>query len=221
MPSASGFIDITVALEPDLPVWPGDPAIGLEPALRVAAGDPVNVTRLALGTHSGTHLDAPYHFLDDGARVDTLPLEPMIGPCWVCDLAHLAGHIDARDLDAAAIPLGTRRLLIKTRNSRLWDQRPHTFAEDFIGLTPAAARWVVNAGIGLVGIDYFSVEPFGGDGETHRVLLGAGVIAVEALDLRAVGPGGYTLICLPLKVAGGDGAPCRAVLAPLAFGGKR
>ncbi|MDI3339091.1 MAG: cyclase family protein [Sphaerobacter sp.] len=220
MPSAHGFLDITLALGPHLPVWPGDPTIRLDPAARIAAGDGVNVSRLQLGTHAGTHLDPPFHVRDDGARVDELPLDALIGPCWVCDLTPLTAHIDAGDLRRAGIPAGTQRLLLKTRNSRLWSTQPHAFTDDFVALTPAAARWVVDAGIRLIGIDYLSIEPFDGDGETHRILLSAGVIAVEGLDLGRVSPGAYTLLCLPLKIAGGDGAPCRAVLAPLAFGGQ-
>lgn len=219
MTSHTPFIDISVAISSETPVWPGDPAIALEPALRITEGDPVNVSHLRIGTHSGTHIDPPLHFMADGQSVDQLPLAPLIGPCWVVDLGLLDRHIEDHDLEIAGIPQGTRRLLLKTRNSRRWGDGSSGFAEDFLALTPAAARWVVAAGIHLVGIDYLSIEPFdGSDGETHRILLGAGVIPLEGLNLRGVAPGGYTLICLPLKIEGGDGAPCRALLAPLSFG---
>lgn len=220
MPTSGGFIDISRSLTPQMPVWPGDPVVRITPALQLASGDGVNVSRLELGSHTGTHVDAPFHFIESGQRVDQLALEQLIGPCWVADLTHAPDHIDAAQLATAGIPQGTRRLLLKTRNSERWHHDSGDFTEDFIGITPSGAEWLVAAGVRLVGIDYLSVEPFQGtDGRTHLTLLGAGIIAVEGLDLHAVQPGGYTLICLPLKIAGGDGAPCRAVLAPLAFGG--
>lgn len=219
MGGAAELIDISVALSADLPIWPGDPPIRLEPAQSISAGDEVNVSKLSLSTHTGTHVDPPLHVQRDGASVDELPLDALIGPCWVCDLTSIDRPVNASDLAAAGIPSGAKRLLLKTRNSRLWDVQPTPFVEDFVALTPDAARWIVDRRIRLVGIDYLSIEPFSGfDGETHRILLGAGVIALEGLDLRSVAPGGYTLLCLPLKIAGGDGAPCRALLAPLAFG---
>lgn len=213
-PLSGPFIDISVALSPELPVWPGDPPIQVEPAARISEGASANVSRLALGTHTGTHLDPPYHFINDGARVDALPFEPMIGPCWLSDLTWVKNHITADDLERMYLRRGIKRLLLRTPNSQLWSRQPHEFDTGFIGLAPSAARWIVDRGIQLVGIDYFSVEPYGGDGETHRILLGAGVVALEALDLRDVNIGAHTLICLPLKIAGGDGAPCRALLGP-------
>jgi len=206
------IIDISVPISPDLPVWSGDPPVRVDATSRVALGDGANVSRLELGTHTGTHVDPPYHFLADGATVDHLSLEALVGPCWVCDLAPLDRGITAADLDAAGVPDGTGRLLIKTRNSGLWGAAPSTFTEEFLALEADAAHWVVEHGIVLVGIDYLSIEPFTGNGDTHHILLGAGVIPVEGLNLSGVDPGAYTLVCLPLLIAGGDGAPCRAIL---------
>jgi arylformamidase len=207
------IIDISVAISPSLPVWPGDPQITIELSSSIEQGAPANVSRLHIGTHTGTHLDAPWHFIPSGDREDQLPLDALIGPCWVCDLTHLDHQIEAADRDAASVRDGTRRLLLKTRNSDLWTAHPDTFDQDFIALMPGAARYVVEHGIRLVGIDYPSIEPFDSqNGETHHVLLGAGVIPVETLDPRGALDGAYTVLCLPLKIAGADGAPCRAVL---------
>ncbi len=221
MTAGDRIIDISVAISPSLPVWPGDPRISIGLASSLERGDPANVSRLEIGTHTGTHLDAPWHFIPSGVREDQLPLDILIGPCWVADLTALDRQIEAADLAAADIPPGTRRLLLKTRNSDLWNTHPDTFVSEFIAVTPNAARWIVEHDIRLVGIDYLSIEPFDSpNAETHHILLGAGVIPVETLDLRGVAAGPYTLLCLPLKIAGADGAPCRAVLLPAAPGSE-
>lgn len=215
MAARDRIIDISVAISASLPVWPGDPRITIELASSLERGDPANVSRLEIGTHTGTHLDAPWHFLPSGIHVDQLSLEVLIGPCWVADLTGLDRHIEATDLESAEIPEGTRRLLLKTRNSALWSTQPETFDPEFISVTPSAAYWIVEHDIRLVGIDYLSIEPFDSPkAETHHILLRAAVIPVETLDLREATSGPYTLVCLPLKIAGADGAPCRAVLIP-------
>lgn len=220
MTARDQIIDISVAISPSLPVWPGDPHVSIELASSLERGDPANVSRLDIGTHTGTHLDAPWHFIPSGIREDQLPLDVLIGPCWVADLTGLDRHIEASDLELAGIPEGTSRLLLKTRNSELWTTHPETFVPEFVAVSPDAARWIVEYGIQLVGIDYLSIEPFDSpNAETHHILLGAGVIPVETLDLRVVTVGPYTLVCLPLKIAGADGAPCRAVLMPAVPGG--
>lgn len=206
------IIDISVAISPDLPVWSGDPPVRMEATSRVSLGDGANVSRLEIGTHTGTHVDPPYHFLADGATVDRLSLVSLVGPCWVCDLTAIDRNITGADLDRAGVPEGTSRLLLRTRNSARWSAEPSPFVEDFLALEADAARWVVDRGIALIGIDYLSIEPFAGSGDTHAILLGAGVIPVEGLNLSGVDAGPYTLVCLPLLIAGGDGAPCRAIL---------
>lgn len=171
-----------------------------------------NVTRLEMGVHFGTHLDAPCHFIEGGKAVDALALDMLVGPCVVAGIPEAAAITPAH-LDALDLPADTRRLLLKTRNSALWDRPDHPFFEDYAALTPDAARWVVDKGIGLIGIDYLSIQRFADEvSTTHIVLLEAEVIIVEGLDLRAVGPGPYALTCLPMKLAGADGAPVRAIL---------
>jgi|SRR5262245_19760038 len=205
----SKFIDVTVPLSADLPVWPGDPAFRLEFTQRMAEGQRCNLSRLSLGSHAGTHVDAPFHFVDGGATVDELPLEILIGKARVVSVPvrdavgrdHLEG-LDLRD---------DIRLLIKTRNSGAL--RHPSFQEDFVHLTPDAATYLVQAGLKLVGVDYLSIDRHASpDHPVHRTLLEAGVVVVEGLDLSQVDPGEYDMTCLPLRVAGADGAPARVVL---------
>jgi arylformamidase len=189
------IIDVSVPVRPGMITYPGDPEVRLERVSSIGDGDVVNLSRLDLGVHSGTHVDAPLHFVDGGASVETLPLDVLVGPCVVVD-----------GLDTAAVPPGAERVLFKTTNSRLWERAE--FSEDFVALDAAAARELVERGVRLVGIDYLSI----GDEEAHRVLLGAGVVAVEGLDLREVEPGEYRLVCAPLRLVGAEGAPARVLL---------
>ena len=208
------FIDISVTLRTDLPVWPGDPPVQLGPHARIASGDPVNVTQVNIVTHTGTHIEAEWHFIEDGGRLDDIRIERLIGPCFVADLTSPSGSLTAADLAAAGIPNGTRRLLLKTRNSDFWRTSPSDFVEDYIGIEPDGAQWLIDQGIDFVGIDYHSVEPPGADGATHRLMLGAGQVILETIDLGHVSPGHYTLYCLPMRIDGSDGAPSRAILGP-------
>jgi arylformamidase len=203
--------DISLAITPSLPVWPGDPPVLLSQPSHLDRGDVCTITRLDISAHSGTHLDAPAHFIPQGATVETLSLDVLIGPCWVAAITA-PGHITAEMLAALAIPPDVTRLLLKTRNSHLWAQGIDRFAEDFVAIAADGARWLVDRGVKLVGVDYLSVGSFDDGVPTHQILLGAGIIAVEGLDLSAVAAGAYQLICLPLKIAGADGAPARAVL---------
>jgi arylformamidase len=205
------LIDVTVPLSGELATFPGDPPVRVEATHRIADGQPYNVTRLTLGTHAGTHVDAPAHFLRDGATVDDLPLDILTGKARVVALTGRAAvtRADLQELDLTSV----LRLLIRTRNSGSLRGRP--FQEDFTYLEPDAARHLVDAGIKLLGWDYLSVEKYGSaDYATHHVLLEAGVIIVEGLDLSEAEPGFYEMTCLPLRIAGGDGAPARVVLRP-------
>ncbi len=205
------YHDISLTLIPGLPVWPGDTQIEFERTRDMAAGAKANVTRVVLSAHTGTHVDAPLHFIEEGEDVSTLALETLIGPAQLVEAAD-AHEIDAAVLDSLSIPAGTERLLIKTRNSRFWREAKATFRTDFVAVTASGAVWLVEHGIRLVGVDYLSVAPYGDSTSTHVTLLRAGVIPVEGLNLSAVHPGRYQLICLPLKLGGCEGAPARAVL---------
>ena len=206
------IIDISVLVSSDLPVWPGDPRIILERYSTIADGNASNDSRLACSVHSGTHVDAPGHFVENGSTVEQLSLDILIGRAWVAEVLT-TDVITPKILEDLTIPSDTTRLLFKTNNSSLWADPRHTFKSDFVALSAEAATWVVDQGIRLVGIDYLSIQMFD-DAEplTHRILLKAGVVIVEGLNLRDVRPGSYRLICLPLKLAGSDGAPSRAVL---------
>jgi len=200
------FIDISVPIRTRMPIYDRNPGVHLERVLSIPRGDGANVSRLDLGVHTGTHVDAPLHFIEGGTAADELPLEPLIGPAFVADGRSIDGPIGAEALEACDIPPGAPRVLLKTRNGRLWES--DVFDRDFVRLDGSGARWLVDNDIRLIGIDYLSI----GDQDAHRILLEAGIAAVEGLDLRVVDPGWYELICLPLKVAGADGAPARAVL---------
>lgn len=200
--------DITVPLSPTLPVYPGDPSVSFDPVTRIARGDTANVTRITLTTHSGTHLDVPSHCRDGGATVDHLPLSLLLGKARVLDLRG-TGAIGRREL--ARLPVrGEERVLLLTDNSLLWESPG--FQDDFTHLTEEGATYLIEAGIRLVGIDYLSIEGIASGITVHRMLLDAGVVILEGINLAEVEPGEYELICLPLKVAGGDGAPARAIL---------
>jgi arylformamidase len=196
-----------------MPVWPGDPAVETEPVAAVERGDSCNVTAYRFGSHTGTHLDPPRHFFLDGAPLEDVPLRQLIGACFVADLTGVRGSVTGRDLEAASVPAGSERLLLKTSNSRLWDDLFHPFRPGFVDLSPDGAAWALDHGIRLIGIDYLSVEgPSDPECPVHRSLLRASVVLLEGLDLRAIELGVYELICLPLKTVNGDGAPARVLL---------
>jgi arylformamidase len=201
--------DVTLTLNGDLPIFPGEPGVALEPVHRIANGDPANVSKVSMGTHTGTHLDAPLHFFDGASTVADLPLDTLIGPALVVGF-QLANTIRASHLARIDLPAGTQRVLFKTRNSALL--RQSQFSRDFVSIDPSAAHWLLEHGVRLVGVDYLSAEQFGRTpAETHLTLLGAGVVIVEGLDLLDVPAGQYDLICLPLKLPA-DGCPVRALL---------
>ncbi|HEX7619601.1 MAG TPA: cyclase family protein [Anaerolineales bacterium] len=204
--------DISLPISPELPVWPGDPAVILEQVSSMDAGAHDNVSRLGCSVHTGTHVDAPHHFLNDHRTVDKLSLDVLIGPVQVIQIPEDVGLITAGVLEQAAVPSGTLRLLLKTRNSRLWERLPTEFARDFVGVSEDGAEWLVKSGVKLIGIDYLSIAPFKQSLPSHRVLLKPGVVILEGVDLSKITPGAYTLYCLPLKLVGSDGAPARAIL---------
>jgi len=205
--------DISLTITPELPIYPGDPAIVLERIAKMEDGDSCNITHLSMSAHVGTHVDAPFHFLGGNtSTVEKLPLNLLIGRAYVLNLPDDLVQITAADLQQAEIPPRTRRLLLKTRNSKLWSRKEKQFNTDFVALNSDAAQYLVNRGIKLVGIDYLSVAPFRQGEATHKILLQAGVVVLEGLHLSEVSQGRYTLYCLPLKLAGSDGAPARAIL---------
>jgi arylformamidase len=210
--------DISVPITPgETPTYPGDPGLEVGAWSAIARGDRANVSVLNLGAHTGTHIDAPSHFIEGAPGISSLPLDALLGPARVVEIPADADAVGESHVRPGSIQ-GATRVLFKTRNSALWQDPRGQFREDFAYIEPAAARALVAAGVRLVGFDYLSVEKFGSEEfETPLALLSAGVFIVEGLDLRAVGPGLYELCCLPLKIAAGsgDGAPARAVLRTL------
>ena len=206
--------DVSLVMRPDMTTWNAEPGPTLTPLRRIAKGDTANVSVLNFSDHTGTHVDPPLHFIEGGATVDQLPIAALVGPCVVLDYTA-SSHVDDRWLGSAGIPTGTERLLFKTPNSELWREPTAQFTRDFVTLNASAARWCVAHGIKLVGIDYLSIEPQGPEKAgypVHHTLLGAGVVIIEGLDLRGIAAGTYDLVCAPIKIAHGDGAPARVFL---------
>ncbi len=204
--------DITLPISPGLPVWPGDPPVVLEQISSMDAGAHDNVSKLDISVHTGTHVDAPHHFLNDHRTAEGLSLDVLIGPAQVVNIPENVNIITADTLEMAAIPAGCPRLLFKTRNSRVWNLGEKSFRKDFVGISDDGAEWIVHNDVKLVGIDYLSIAPYKKSRPTHLVLLRSGIIVLEGLDLSLVPPGSYNLFCLPLKLVGSDGAPARVIL---------
>jgi arylformamidase len=204
--------DITVPISENVPIYEGDPRVKIEVAHSIAGGDAANVTQLCFGAHTGTHVDAPNHFIDGTRKIHELDLEKLIGVARVVQLDESVTAIEPRHVENLE---AVERVLFKTRNSAFWNAPETGFRKDFTYITPAAARVLVEKNVRLVGIDYLSVEKFGSDDfATHITLLEKEIVIIEGLDLREVPAGDYELICLPLKVVSptGDGAPARTIL---------
>jgi arylformamidase len=205
----AAWTDVSVPIRPGMVTFAGDPPVILERTSALAAGDVCNVSRLDLGVHSGTHVDAPNHFIDGASGIESIPLDVLVGAALVVDASMAGLQIDREAIGRIGIPPGTERVLFRV-NSALWNES--TFQSTFVGLTGEGALALVSLGVRLVGIDYLSIAPFGNPTPTHRALLDAGVTVVEGLDLREVEAGLYDLICLPLLIPGSDGGPARAML---------
>ncbi len=209
--------DISVPISMQMPVFPGDPDVRIEAASSLAGGDPANVSKLCCGAHTGTHIDAPAHFIAGGRQIGDIDLEALIGRARVIEISDDAHEITPPHVSPDALR-GATRVLFKTRNSGFWRTSPQAFREDFTYVSPEAARALVEQNVRLVGIDYLSVERFGAkDFATHLTLLEREVVIIEGLDLSAVAAGEYELLCLPLRLRDGlgDGVMARAMLRTL------
>ena len=205
--------DITLTISSDMVVWPGDPPVEISMTDSIAEGAEANVSHIQMGVHTGTHIDAPRHYIEDGDLVEDLDLDMLCGRVYVLHLPDDVDLISKDVIEDANIPPRTKRVLFKTRNSKIWAAGNHTeFKEDFVALAPDACELLIQRGVKLVGVDYLSVAPFDDGTPTHIALLEAGILIVEGLDLSEVSQGRYTMYCLPLKIAGVEGAPARAVL---------
>lgn len=205
-----GWMDVSVPLKTGMVHWPDNPPVRIERMMDIGRGDAANVSEISLGAHTGTHMDAPIHFVRDGEGMDKMPLGATVGRVRVIEVGD-PESIKPGDIEPYGIERG-ERVLFKTRNSsrKWWNE---DFIEDFVYISQEAARHLAEVGVGTVGVDYLSVGGFHKDGaETHHALLGAGVWVIEGLDLSGVEPGEYEMVCLPIKIEGGDGAPARAIL---------
>jgi len=207
------IIDVTRTVDPKMLKWPDDTEPpSQEFVTRTDNGDPATVSEWKMSSHTGTHMDARMHFIPDGWPMEALDLSRSVGLCRVVDLTHVEGHVGRADLEAAEVA-GQARLLLKTRNSELGFMQREEFEEGYSAISREAAEYLVEIGVETIGVDYLSVEPFEDAGfSTHHTLLGADVVILEGLVLTEVEPGEDFLACLPLKLAGSDGSPARAIL---------
>jgi len=204
--------DVTVAISEDVPIYKGDPGVEVAPFKSIAGGDSANVSQISFGVHTGTHVDAPNHFVEGGKRVHEIDPTKLIGPCRVIGIDESVVAIEPEHVGDIT---GVERVIFKTRNSQFWSEPERGFRSDFSYLTPATAKLLVENGVVLVGIDYLSIEKSGSPGHpVHVTLLEKEIVILEGLDLRKVSAGDFELICMPLKYigAGGDGAPARTFL---------
>jgi arylformamidase len=207
---ASGWIDISLPLRKGMVHWPDDPPFLIEKYRDMASGDPCNVSNIRMGSHTGTHMDAPMHFIESGKTIDEMPLDATVGPAKVIEIQD-PESIKTRELRSHSIQ-SNDRILFKTKNSeKYWES--DSFIENFVYISHEAALYLAERRIRTVGVDYLSVGGFKKDGiETHQALLGAGIWIIEGLNLSKVQAGDCQLVCLPLKIEKGDGAPARAMI---------
>lgn len=209
------FIDISLPITSELPTWPGDPQVSFHALSAISMGDESNLTQISMSLHTGTHIDAPKHFIDTGRTTDQIPLEKLIGDVLVVGIddsvdvltdAVLETHLQSADIKQA------NKILFKTRNSNILHTHLHEFHTDFVGIDTSAANYLAQFNLDLIGVDYFSVSPYNETSSPHLILLSREIVLLEGIDLTNVSPGFYQLICLPIKVFDCEGAPARAIL---------
>ncbi|MDA7818348.1 cyclase family protein [Sulfurimonas sp.] len=200
--------DITLGISNSTITWPGNPKVNISKKNSIASGDICNVTNIDIGAHTGTHIDAPYHFVENGKKTESISIDNLIGVCYVLEVETKSlielKHIENIDFTKY------KKILFKTMNSQYLLQKE--FNENFIALSLDAAEYLIDKGVHLIGIDYLSIESFYSDGSVHKKLLGNNIVVLEGINLLEVSEGEYELICLPLKVIGSDGAPSRVIL---------
>ena len=212
-PGGAAWIDVSVTVRHGMPHWPDNPPIVLERSMDIGRGDGCNLSHLAMGVHSGTHIDGPVHFVHQAAGVDEMPLTATMGAARVIEIAH-PRQVTAAELRGHALQAGERVLFRTSNSGRCWNT--DKFVEDFVYISAEAAGDLAEMGVQAVGVDYLSVGGYHADGaKIHHILLAAGIWIIEGLDLSAVRAGRYELICLPVKLHGSDGAPARAILRPI------
>jgi arylformamidase len=213
-----GWIDVSVTVRHGMPHWPDNPPIVVERVMDIASGDDCNVSHLAMGVHTGTHMDGPVHFIHGAPGLDAMPLGATIGEARVIEITH-PHHITDDELRDHQLRAGERILFRTTNSTRCWHS--DSFVEDFVYISEPAAEHLAETGVRTVGIDYLSVGGYHADGaRIHRILLDAGIWIIEGLDLSGVQAGRHEMICLPVKLHDSDGAPARVILRPLSPGAE-
>lgn len=215
---AKEVIDISVPISSSTIVWPGDPKVVIRQLASISDGAESNLSQIRMSVHTGTHIDAPAHFIEGGNTIGDILLPKLIGRVLVIEMGEEVGviseqnlirHPQINDLRTAA------KVLFKTRNSHLWHMRPHIFREDYVGIDTSGAKFLTQFKLDLIGIDYLSISPFNDLEKPHQILLGKDIVLLEGVDLSRVAPGFYQLHCLPLKLQECEGAPARAILTPI------
>ncbi len=212
------MIDISLPISDTLPVWPGDPPVAIRQMASISQGDQANVSLIRMGVHTGTYIDSPKHFIDSGSSVDGIPLSKLIGPALVLEIASDIPLITDAVLEThpdSGLVEEIGRVLFRTRNSALWRLQSNKFQKDYVGIDSSGADWLAERNLSLIGLDYLSIAPYDSTLEPHQILLGADIVLLEGITLADVDPGVYELICLPLRIAGCEGAPARAILRNL------
>lgn len=208
--------DISLPITTTMPVWPGDPPVQLERISAISDGENANVTLMHLCAHTGTHIDAPKHFIDSGKTIEDIPLEKLIGEALVLHIAEDVEVITATVLEThpqKEMLLKAKKVLFRTHNSTLWAAHPCNFVEDYIGIDASGAMYLAELGLDLIGVDYLSIAPYKHTYEPHHILLGQEIVLLEGINLSRVPQGFYQLFCLPVNIVGSDGAPARVILA--------
>ncbi len=203
--------DVSVPINQNMVIWPGDPSVKIERVIKIEEGESSNITYLNIGLHTGTHIDAPYHFIENGAKIDDIPLDTLIGPVQVIEVPDKYSAVNAEFLMESDLSNQYQRILFKTNNSKSLDVNSD-FNKNFVAIDYSAAEYLVNIGCKLVGIDYLSIAPYDDIVRVHQLLLGAGIVLLEGLNLEQVSAGIYQLYCLPLKLTGVEAALTRVIL---------
>lgn len=205
------FIDVSMDIEDGMLHWPADPVVTIKHYSNIKNGDSANNSEITFGTHTGTHIDAPHHFIEEGIGIDKLNLEVLIGSCRIIEVNGDSGAISKDFLEPYNIKKG-ERLLFKTKNSAWINNKDINFHENYVYVSADGAKYLVEKGVILVGVDYLSVEGFHIGHDTHKTLLSANIVIIEGLNLFNVAPGDYKLFALPIKIKDSDGAPSRVLL---------
>jgi arylformamidase len=206
------IIDISIPISSETPVWEGEKGISISQTMKIDGKSVFNVSRIEMGVHAGTHVDAPYHVVKDGDKVDQIPLDALIGEVHVVKVPDHISVIDEDYLKDLPIIHSIERVLFKTKNSEFWINDKYTFNRDFLALNSQGAKYLSNTNLRLIGIDYFSISCMSDLVKPHKILLQKGIYILENIDLRHVQPGRYDIFCLPMKITGVEGAPARVVL---------